>query len=91
MYETLTLAALPVGESGYVTEISTRPTMEHRLMDLGLVRGTRVTCVTRSRRVTREPISSGAPSLPCAGRMRKEFSWSGRNWSIPLWARPCHE
>ena len=43
MYETLTLAALPVGESGYVTEISTRPTMEHRLMDLGLVRGTRVT------------------------------------------------
>ena len=48
MYETLTLAALPVGESGYVTEISTRPTMEHRLMDLGLVRGTRVTCVTRS-------------------------------------------
>ena len=48
MYETLTLAALPVGESGYVTEISTRSTMEHRLMDLGLVRGTRVTCVTRS-------------------------------------------
>ena len=48
MYETLTLAALPVGESGYVTEISTRPTMEHRLIDLGLVRGTRVTCVTRS-------------------------------------------
>ena len=48
MYETLTLAALPVGESGYVTEISARPAMEHRLMDLGLVRGTRVTCVTRS-------------------------------------------
>lgn len=39
MYETLTLAALPVGESGYVTEISTRPTMEHRLMDLGLGAG----------------------------------------------------
>ena len=37
-----------MGESGYVTEISARPAMEHRLMDLGLVRGTRVTCVTRS-------------------------------------------
>lgn len=47
MYETLTLAALPVGESGYVTDISARPSMEHRLMDLGLVRGTRVSCVTR--------------------------------------------
>ena len=48
MYETLTLAALPVGESGYVTDISARPAMERRLMDLGLVRGTRVTCITRS-------------------------------------------
>lgn len=91
MYETLTLAALPVGESGYVTEISTRPTMEHRLMDLGLVRGTRVTCVTRSPAGDPGAYLIRAPSLPCAGRMRKEFSWSGRNWSIPLWARPCHE
>ena len=48
MYETLCLSALPEGESAYVTEISAGPSMERRLTDLGLVRGTRVTCVLRS-------------------------------------------
>lgn len=48
MYETLTLSALPLGESGYVTHISARPAMERRLTDLGLVPGTRVTCLARS-------------------------------------------
>lgn len=44
----LTLSALPLGESAYVTEISARPAMARRLADLGLVRGTRVTCAARS-------------------------------------------
>lgn len=48
MYETLCLSALPEGESAYVTEISAGPAMDRRLTDLGLVRGTRVTCVLRS-------------------------------------------
>ena len=38
MYETMTLSALPLGESAYA----------HRLADLGLVPGTRVTCLARS-------------------------------------------
>ena len=48
MYETLCLSALAEGESAYVTEIRAGPAMDRRLTDLGLVRGTRVTCVLRS-------------------------------------------
>ncbi len=48
MCETVELSALREGESGYVTQVSAGPAMERRLADLGLVRGTRVTCVTRS-------------------------------------------
>ncbi len=48
MYESLKLSALREGESAYVTEISAAPAMERRLTDLGLVRGTRVTCMARS-------------------------------------------
>ena len=48
MYETLSLSALAEGESAYVTEISAGPAMDRRLTDLGLVRGTRVTCMLRS-------------------------------------------
>ena len=48
MYEALRLSALREGESAYVTEVSAGPAMDRRLADLGLVRGTRVTCVLRS-------------------------------------------
>lgn len=48
MYETTDLTALREGESGYVTEIAANPAMTRRLIDLGLVRGTRVTCIARS-------------------------------------------
>ncbi|MDE6955700.1 MAG: ferrous iron transport protein A [Oscillospiraceae bacterium] len=48
MYETLCLSALPEGESAYVTEVNAGPAMDRRLTDLGLVRGTRVTCVLKS-------------------------------------------
>ena len=48
MYETLCLSALREGESAYVTQVSAGLAMERRLTDLGLVRGTRVTCVLRS-------------------------------------------
>ena len=48
MYEILCLSALREGESAYVKEVSTNPSMARRLTDLGLVRGTRVTCMLRS-------------------------------------------
>lgn len=48
MHESLTLSALPLGESAYVTYISAHPTMARRLADLGLVPGTRVTCLAKS-------------------------------------------
>ena len=48
MHESLTLSALPLGESGFVTRISAQPAMARRLADLGLVPGTRVTCLARS-------------------------------------------
>lgn len=48
MCEILNLSALREGESGYVTQINALPAMERRLADLGLIRGTRVTCMARS-------------------------------------------
>lgn len=48
MCEPLTLSALPLGESAYVTHISAEPSMALRLTDLGLIPGTRVTCLARS-------------------------------------------
>lgn len=48
MYETLMLSTLPLGESAYVTEITAQPAMARRLADLGLIRGTGVTCVLKS-------------------------------------------
>lgn len=48
MPEPLTLSALPLTESAYVTHITARPDMKQRLTDLGLIPGTRVTCAARS-------------------------------------------
>ncbi len=48
MFETLRLSDLGEGESAYVKEVSARPGMDRRLTDLGLVPGTRVTCVLKS-------------------------------------------
>ncbi len=48
MYETVKLSSLREGESGYVTQVTAPPAMERRLTDLGLMRGTRVTCMARS-------------------------------------------
>ena len=42
------LAALAEGESGYVQSVSTHLALKHRLEDLGLIPGTRVTCMARS-------------------------------------------
>lgn len=42
------LSALAEGESGYVQQIHARPAMSRRLADLGLIPGTRVTCVFSS-------------------------------------------
>ena len=48
MYEPLALDRLGEGQSAYVTGVESAPSMRRRLMDLGLIRGTRVTCVCRS-------------------------------------------
>lgn len=48
MSEPLTLSALALMESAYVTRITARPDMAQRLTDLGLIPGTRVTCAARS-------------------------------------------
>jgi ferrous iron transport protein A len=48
MMETLALDRLPEGRSAYVTEVQNEPSMTRRLAELGLIRGTRVTCLCRS-------------------------------------------
>lgn len=48
MYETCALDRLPEGRSAYVTEVRNEPFMRQRLADIGLIRGTRVTCLCRS-------------------------------------------
>ena len=42
------LSALRVGQSAYVAEIQADEAMRRRLLDLGLIRGTRVTCTAIS-------------------------------------------
>ena len=42
------VGALRVGQSAYVAEIQADEAMRRRLLDLGLIRGTRVTCTAKS-------------------------------------------
>lgn len=44
----LSMDALQVGQDACVTEIHTQPEMRRRLLDIGLIPGTRVTCVAKS-------------------------------------------
>lgn len=48
MDQSLALDRLPVGRSAYVTSLENEPSMRRRLTDLGLIQGTRVTCLFRS-------------------------------------------
>ena len=48
MNEIIALDRLAEGQSAYVIEIETLPGLRRRLMDLGMIRGTRVTCLYRS-------------------------------------------
>lgn len=48
MCEILTLSALPIGQSAYVTHIHAQPDMALRLTDLGLIPGTKIVCVAES-------------------------------------------
>lgn len=48
MYETLALNCLSEGQSAYVTELNNDASLRQRLKDLGLIQGTRVTCLCRS-------------------------------------------
>lgn len=45
---TITLDALGVGQWGRVAEVATEPAMRRRLLDLGLVPGTAVSCTAVS-------------------------------------------
>ncbi len=42
------LCALREGESGFVIEVRAPSTMRRRLLDIGLIPGTKVTCMGRS-------------------------------------------
>lgn len=48
MNDSLALAQLSDGQSAYVTYLDNEPAMRRRLTDLGLIRGTRVTCLCKS-------------------------------------------
>ena len=48
MLESLSLDRLRVGQSAFVTRVEAEPAMRRRLLDLGLIPGTRVTCQGRS-------------------------------------------
>lgn len=48
MVDVIALDRLPEGQSAYATEIQNEPSMRQRLADLGLIRGTRITCLCRS-------------------------------------------
>lgn len=48
MNKSLALTELSEGQSAYVTDLNTDEAMLRRLKDLGLIRGTRVTCLYRS-------------------------------------------
>ena len=45
---TLALNSLRVGQSAYVSEIEADPAMRRRLLDIGLIQGTKVTCMAKS-------------------------------------------
>ena len=55
---TITLDALGVGQWGQVAEVATEPVMRRRLLDLGLVPGTTVSCTAVS--------PAGDPAGQCA-------------------------
>ncbi len=42
------LNTLRVGQSAYVTGVEAEPSMRRRLLDIGLIPGTRVTCTAQS-------------------------------------------
>lgn len=44
MFEQLSLSALRDGQSAYVTHVTADPAMRRRLLDIGLIPGTKVTC-----------------------------------------------
>ena len=48
MVESLALDLLPAGHSAYVIDIQNEPAMRRRLADLGLIGGTKITCLYRS-------------------------------------------
>ena len=48
MHDILALDHLSEGQSAYVTELNHENSLRQRLQDLGLIQGTRVTCLCRS-------------------------------------------
>ena len=56
MFEQLSMSALGDGQSAYVTRVDGDPAMRRRLLDLGLIPGTRVSVRGTARQGTRQPI-----------------------------------
>lgn len=48
MNQLFALDRLPLGQSAYVTTLNNEPSMKQRLTDLGLIQGTRITCLCQS-------------------------------------------
>lgn len=48
MLQSLSLDRLPDGQSAFVTRVEAEPAMRRRLLDMGLIPGTKVTCQGRS-------------------------------------------
>lgn len=81
MNESFALDRLQVGQKAYVTLVEHEPSMKRRLTDLGLIRGTRVTCLCRS------PFGD-----PCAYMIRGAVIALRRKDAshIRVTAEPCH-
>ena len=85
---TITLDALRVGQWGQVAEVLTEPAMRRRLLDLGLVPGTAVSCTAVS--PAGDPAAYLIRGAVIALRRRDERNgwWHWR--AIPMWVSlPC--
>ena len=47
--QSTTLNSIPIGGSAVILDIGTPPSMRRRLLDLGFIPGTKLTCILKSR------------------------------------------
>lgn len=75
--EAVRLSIVPEGKTVKVRELLTTGSMRRRLLDMGLIEGTRVSCLQKSPAGDRSPISSGGPLSRCAARIPPRSWWMG--------------